>query len=119
MTAHAAALTMSELPSVTDTIEGYDLEVIRRVWTLAQTIPGNDPEVWRKDEFGAWIHRADYRNRHSDYGWEVADYGFSRRNAGLASLRPMHWQNHLDFMIAARNQAVITADGLRNARRLL
>jgi len=50
---------MSELPSVTDTIEGYDLEVIRRVWTLAQTIPGNDPEVWRKDEFGAWIHRAD------------------------------------------------------------
>ena len=63
--------------------------------------------------------RGDYRNRHSDYGWEIADYGFSRRGLGLASLRPMQWQNHLDFMIAARNQAFVTADGLRNARRLL
>ncbi len=106
--------TLSSQPA-----EGYDLEVVRRVWSLAQVIPGNDPEVWRKDEFGAWIHRADYRNRHSDYGWEIADYGYSRRSMGLASLRPMQWLNYLDFMVAARNQAVITADGLRNTRRLL
>ena len=110
---------MPDSPRVSDTVEGYDAEIVRRVWGLAQTIPGNDPEVWRKDEFGAWIHRGDYRNRHSEYGWEIADYGYSRRTAGLASLRPMQWQNHLDFMIAARNQAVVTADGLRNARRLL
>lgn len=109
----------AELQDTADTVEGYDAEIVRNVWGLAQVIQGNDPEVWRKDEFGAWIHRGDYRNRHSDYGWEIADYGFSRRNAGLASLRPMHWQNHLDFMIAARNQAFVTADGLRNARRLL
>jgi hypothetical protein len=31
----------------------------------------------------------------------------------------MQWQNHVDFLVAARHQAVITADGLRNTRRLL
>jgi len=111
-------LSMSE-PLSSHSAEGYDIEVVRSVWSLAQVIPGNDPEVWRKDEFGAWIHRADYRNRHSDFGWEIADYGYSRRSMGLASLRPMQWLNYLDFMVAARNQAVVTADGLRNARRLL
>lgn len=106
-------------PEEAESPEGYDAEVVRSVWTLAQMVAGNDPEVWRKDEFGAWIHRQAYRNRHSDFGWEIADYGYSRRALGIASLRPMQWQNHLDFMVAARHQAVITADGLRNARRLL
>ena len=55
-----------ELQDTAETVEGYDAEIVRRVWGLAQVIQGNDPEVWRKDEFGAWIHRADYRNRHSD-----------------------------------------------------
>lgn len=103
----------SDLPS------GYDREVVDRVWGLAQIIPGNDPEVWRKDEFGAWIHRHDYRHRHSEFGWEIADYGYRRQLSGLASLRPMQWQNHVDFMVAARNPAVVSADGLRNARQLV
>ena len=102
-----------------DIIEGYDADIVRSVWALAQTVPGNDPEVWRKDEFGAWIHRQEYRSRHSEFGWEIADYGYSRRALGLASLRPMQWQNYLDFMVASRHQAVMTADGLRNARRLI
>ena len=103
----------------TDTPEGYDAEVVRSVWRLAQVVPGNDPEVWRKDEFGAWIHRQEYGNRHSEFGWEITVYGFTRHATGLAALRPMQWQNHLDFMVASRHRAVMTADGLRNARRLL
>lgn len=98
---------------------GYDRDVVDRVWSLAQTIPGNDPAVWRKDEFGAWIHRHDYRSRHSEFGWEIADYGYRRQIGGLAALRPMQWQNHVDFLVAARNPAVVTADGLRNARQLM
>jgi hypothetical protein len=31
----------------------------------------------------------------------------------------MQWQNYLDFMVASRHQAVMTADGLRNARKLI
>jgi hypothetical protein len=98
---------------------GYDRSVVDHVWSLAQAIPGNDPAVWRKDEHGAWIHRQDYRNRHSQFGWEIAEHGFYLRRAGVEALRPLHWQNYVDFMIASRSNAVITADGLKNVRKLL
>jgi hypothetical protein len=99
---------------------GYDREVVERVWCLAQVIPGNDSAVWRKDESGAWIHRLEYRNRHSEFGWEIANSSsFSQRNVGIASLRPMQWQNYVDFMVAERTNSAVTADGLRNTRRLL
>lgn len=111
--------TMADSPDTFPELEGYDAEVVRRVWGLARCIPGNDPEVWRKDEFGAWIHRHEYRNRHSEFGWEIADYSHQRRGGAVASLRPMQWQNHVDFLVAERNPAVVSADGLRNARRLL
>lgn len=96
----------------------YPQEVIERVWQAAQQVPGNDPDVWRKDDSGAWLHRANYRDRHSEFGWEIADCHYTLGSFGLASLRPMQWQNHLDFLVASR-QSVMTADGLRNARRLL
>ena len=98
---------------------GYDHEVVERVWSLAQTIPNNDAAVWRKDESGAWIHRMEYRNRHSEFGWEIASVGFGSRGMGIETLRPMQWQNYVDFMVAARSGSAMTADGLRNVRRLL
>jgi hypothetical protein len=97
----------------------YDREVVERVWNLGQAVPGNDPAVWRKDEFGAWMHRQEYRNRHSEFGWEIVDYGYRARASGISAFRPMQWQNHVDFLVAERNHAVVSADGLRNARRLI
>jgi hypothetical protein len=108
-----------ELDSQTDPETGYDREIVERVWGLAQVVQGNDAAVWRKDEHGAWIHRADYRNRRSEFGWEIADYGYTQRASSLTALRPLHWQNYLDFMVASSRSAVVSADGLRNARRLL
>lgn len=100
---------------------GYDREVVERVWSLAQIIPNNDPAVWRKDESGAWIHRQAYRNRHSEFGWEIANITFSSRSMGIETLRPMQWQNYVDFMVASRNRThfAVTAEGLQNVRRLL
>lgn len=95
----------------------FDGLVVDQVWRTARTVAGNDPAIWRKDESGAWIHRLAYRNRHSDFGWEIADCAYTLRAFGLAALRPMQWQNHLDFLVASRDSRV-TADGLRNARRL-
>lgn len=112
-----AAMTVEE--KTVEFESGYDREVVDRVWSFAQVIPGNDPAVWRKDEFGAWLNRMDYRNRGSEFGWEIADCGFSMRAHGVAALRPMQWQNYLDFMVASRKSAVVTADGLRNVRRLI
>jgi hypothetical protein len=96
----------------------YDREMIDRVWGLGAAVSGNDPALWRKDEFGAWIHRLDYGNRQSQFGWEVFDASFGRGQLGPAALRPVHWQNYLDLM-ASETQSRVTADGLRNVRRLL
>ena len=98
--------------------QDYAQDVVESVWLSAQTVSGNDPALWRKDERGAWIHRSCYRNRHNEFGWEIADCAYTQSSLGVAALRPMQWQNHVDFLTASR-QSVITADGLRNARRLL
>ena len=97
---------------------GYAREIVDRVWAQAEAFDGNDPEVWRKDEYGAWINRLDYGDRHSEYGWEIAGPPEGTLDMGTASLRPMHWENYLD-QAAASVQVRITADGLRNSRRLL
>ena len=96
---------------------GYDREIISRVWQFASTVDGNDPELWRKDEFGAWIQRLDYGNRHSEFGWEICDTSLGRGESGIVALRPMQWQNYVD-QVAAVTQSKITADGLRNVRKL-
>ena len=95
----------------------FDTETVRRVWGFARKIAGNDPELWRKDEFGAWIHRLDYGNRRSQFGWQIAESA-GIHEAGLASLRALQWQNYVD-QTAALTQSHMTADGLRNVRRLL
>ncbi len=101
-----------------DMERGYGSEIVQSVWETAQIVPGNDPQVWRRDESGAWIHRLAYRNRRSEFGWEIADCAYTLRAFGLAALRPMQWQNYLDFLVASRS-SVVTADGLRNVRKLL
>lgn len=97
---------------------GYDRGVIDSVWQFAEIVAGNDPDLWRKDEFGAWINRLDYGQRHSQFGWEICDVASSSAATGLSALRPMQWQNYLD-QVAAMTQSRITADGSRNVRRLL
>ena len=97
---------------------GYDRSVIDSVWQFAEIVAGNDPALWRKDEFGAWINRLDYGHRHSQFGWEICEIASSRAATGLSALRPMQWQNYLD-QVAAMTQSRITADGSRNVRRLL
>ena len=97
---------------------GYERAVIESVWDYAESITGNDPALWRKDEFGAWIHRSDYGRRHSEFGWEICDLTAGRGSGGLAALRPMQWQNYVD-QVAALTQSRMTADGLRNVRKLI
>ncbi len=97
---------------------GYDREVVERVWRQAPEIPGNDAALWRKDECGAWIHRLDYGRRHSDFGWEIHDPSVGWSGPGVVlALRPLQWNNYLD-RLASQTHGRITADGLRNARRL-
>ena len=98
--------------------EAYEREIVNRVWRFASMVEGNDPELWRKDEFGAWIHRLDYGRRNSEFGWQICDTSGGNSTTGIAALRPMQWQNYVD-QVAAATQCRMTADGLRNVRKLL
>ena len=100
------------------TVRRYEREVIDAVWRFAAKIPGNDPELWRKDEFGAWIYRLDYGNRRSQFGWEISETQSGVAISPLLGLRPLQWQNALDVVLAIRESRV-TADGLQNVRELL
>jgi hypothetical protein len=100
------------------TAHSYEREVVDRVWATSQTVPGNDPALWRKDEFGAWMHRLDYGRRHSEFGWEIYDPAPGLNGGTLSTLRPLQWLNFID-LLASATQSRITADGLRNTRRLL
>ena len=92
----------------------YPREIQDRVWENGALVSGNDPALWRKDEFGAWIHRLEYGNRRSDYGWEILE----PTNDSLIVMRPLQWQNYVD-QVAAHTQSRVTAAGLHNTRRLL
>lgn len=75
---------------------GYEREVIENVWNFAEIIPGNDPDLWRKDEMGNWIRRLDYGRRDSEFGWEIFDPGIGRHSQGVYAMRPMQWTAFLE-----------------------
>lgn len=108
----------TDIPATEWGFRGYDREVVDRAWARAEIITGNDAELWRKDECGAWMYRLDYGRRDSSFGWEILDPSLGRGDGGIAALRPLQWQNYLDAL-AAETQSRVTADGLRNVRRLI
>ncbi|MDF1658832.1 MAG: hypothetical protein P1U58_14550 [Verrucomicrobiales bacterium] len=75
---------------------GYEREVVESVWNFAEIVPGNDPDLWRKDECGNWIRRLDYGRRESEFGWEIFDPGVGRHSQGVYAMRPMQWVHFLE-----------------------
>src|SRR6188508_1471266 len=67
----------------------YEREVVDRVWSTAVAVPGNDPALWRKDAYGAWIYRMDYGRRHTEFGWEIYDPSPGLNGSVLSALRPL------------------------------
>ncbi|MBL9152972.1 MAG: hypothetical protein JNK37_10820 [Verrucomicrobiales bacterium] len=84
----------------------FDRAVIDAVWDGGVTIPGTDPALWRKDRYGAWMHRLDYGRRHCDFGWEIGEEERDRGLTGVEALRPLHWRNYLDSVAAGTRSRV-------------
>ena len=87
------------------------------VWNKAQIVGTNDPNVFRKDECGAWIKWSEYGNRNSEYGWEI-DHIMPKSRGGsdsAANLRPLHWENNASKS-DGRLVCAVRADGGKNVR---
>ncbi len=62
------------------------------VWTKGHTIQGLDPRFVLMDDFGFTMHRHEYGNRSSPFGWEV-DHIHPKSMGGLNvfhNLRPLN-----------------------------
>jgi len=79
----------------------YEGAIIDNIWEFAEIVEGVDAVLWRKDEFNEWIHRPDYGNRHSKFGWEIFDPGVGRHSQGVYAMRPMQWESYVDQFSSA------------------
>ena len=74
----------------------FDEDTIQRVWEHARATNDQDPTQWRKDECGAWIKRADFGERDSEFGWKIEDT-VPGTPADPDHLRPFHNANSFDI----------------------
>lgn len=68
---------------------------IQRVWTYGRVIPGYDPDHWRRDDCGAWMHRDEYLNDQSEFGWRIVAI-CSGEPHHVNDLKPFQHQNKFD-----------------------
>lgn len=75
----------------------------------------NDPNVWRLDECGAWMHYPSHGNRNSQYGWEIDHIKPSSQGGSddVSNLRPLQWQNNASKN-DGRLKCAVTAKGKDN-----
>ncbi len=74
---------------------GYSAQLVQEVWEKGRGSGEIDRELWREDECGAWISRADYDNADSDFGWKIINVMAGAPDT-LENLRPFHCGNGYD-----------------------
>lgn len=91
-------------------------KLVQKVWDKGRVDPSADPSVWRKDECGAWVERAHYGDRESEFGWEI-DYITPGGSARLDNLRVLQWENYVAGGVG-NPVCKVTADpgGIKNKR---
>jgi hypothetical protein len=95
----------------------FSEKLIQKVWEKGRVAQNNDPDSYRKDEYGAWIKRDqfDADNSELSYGWTI-DLVIPESKGGkctLNNLKPIHWENSSRTNIK-RNEYKVTSDGVKN-----
>lgn len=86
----------------------YDAELIQRVWEQARATQDRDPDEWRKDQCGAWIHRGHYNSPVSEYGWKIVNVVPGGENKPV-NLEAFHRDNGFD-LANGHAKCAVTAD---------
>ncbi len=86
----------------------YSEQLIQQVWEKGRAYTEISADMWREDECGAWISRADYGKTDSDFGWKIVKVTADGPDTA-ENLRPLHHGNEYDV---ARHQPKrhVTAD---------
>lgn len=74
----------------------FSEQLIQQVWEKGRASGEIDSDLWREDECGAWINRADYGKTDSDFGWRIVNVTPGAPDA-LEHLRPLHHGNGYDL----------------------
>lgn len=85
---------------------------IKTVWEKGTAVAGFNQDLYRKDQCGAWMKRAEYANRNSIYGWEI-DHISPGGTDNLSNLRPLQWKNNV-HKSDGRLKCNVTASGNKN-----
>lgn len=95
-------------------------EEIQQIWEKAEIVVGYNPDIWRKDQCGAWIYRLNYGapsvgESHTSYKWQI-DHIKPDSKGGediVSNARPLQWYNN-DSRQNGRLKTRITSDGNKN-----
>ena len=71
-------------------------------------MPNRNSDVWRQDRCGAWLHREQYKNDKSEYGWKILKVAAGGGD-DIDRLQPFHCGNSFDIA-NAKAQCHVTAD---------
>lgn len=95
-------------------------EEIQAIWEKATIVVGYNPNLWRKDQCGAWIYRLYYGaaavgEPHTSYRWQI-DHIKPQSKDGqdvVSNARPLQWFNN-NSRQNGRLKTKITSDGNKN-----
>lgn len=86
----------------------FNDDMIQAVWEKGRRMQDRDPNEWCQDQCGAWLHRDQYENTTSEYGWKILNI-VAGGGDELDNLQPFHWNNTFDIA-NGKPQCQVTAD---------
>ena len=73
-----------------------DADLVQAVWEKGRGTVDWDTTEWRQDQCGAWLHRHEYNNDKSEYGWKI-EKTTAGSSESVENLHPFHCKNAYDI----------------------